>query len=165
MKTDEVRKKSCISGLQGNHFSQCTRRKKNFLEFPLPFSSGSFMPETNTSKDAFFQNIFLEEDFLGNRDSEMKKKSVKKCVLHGSRPGKCARAKKLLFWYDVMKHWWTCPSNAHRLSEIVTKESDTRVSYLLDHNHIFPVFFSPRSLFFSQFFRQREVDHFQPTFK
>ena len=57
------------------------------------------MPETNTSaKDAFSQNIFLEEHFLGNRDSEMKKKKQyfnKKVnflkmwsMLHGSRPGK-----------------------------------------------------------------------------
>ena len=48
----------------------------HFLEFPLLESSVPevSLPETNTSKDAFFQNIFLVEHFLGNRDSEMKKK-------------------------------------------------------------------------------------------
>ena len=71
----------------------------HFLEFPLRDRSVPevSLPETNTSKDAFFQNIFLEEDFLGNRDSEMKKKQysnkkkvnfLKMWILHGSRPGK-----------------------------------------------------------------------------
>ena len=70
----------------------------HFLEFQLPDSSVPevSLPETNTSKDAFFQNIFLEEDFLGNRDIEMKKKQyfnkkvnfLKMWILHGSRHGK-----------------------------------------------------------------------------
>ena len=44
----------------------------------------------------FFKIFFSEEDFLGNRDSEMKKKQyfnekvnfLKMWILHGSRPGK-----------------------------------------------------------------------------
>ena len=49
----------------------------HFLEFPLRDRSVPevSLPETNTSKDAFFQKKKSEEDFLGNRDIEMKKKS------------------------------------------------------------------------------------------
>ena len=71
----------------------------HFLEFPLRDRSVPevSLPETNTSKDAFFQNIFLEEDFLGNRDIEMKKKKqyfnkkvnfLKMWILLGLRHGK-----------------------------------------------------------------------------
>ena len=38
-------------------------------------SSGSFIAGNKYFEGCIFQNIFLEEDFLGNRDSEMKKKS------------------------------------------------------------------------------------------
>ena len=74
----------------------------HFLEFPLLDRSVPevSLPETNTSKDAFFSKKKKKKiggRLFGNRDSEMKKKtniSIKKVnflkmrILHGSRPGK-----------------------------------------------------------------------------
>ena len=64
-------------GTNGQLSTMTRSYQGHFLEFPLRDRSVPevSLPETNTSKDAFFQNIFLEEDFLGNRDIEMKKKS------------------------------------------------------------------------------------------
>ena len=52
------------------------RRNLKYVIFLLTLPKFYAVPETNTSKDEFFQNIFLEEDFLGNRDSEMKKNPI-----------------------------------------------------------------------------------------
>ena len=59
-------------------------------------SSGSFIAGNKYFEGCIFSKIFLEEDYLGNRDGEMKKKQyfnkkvnfLKMRILHGSRPGK-----------------------------------------------------------------------------
>ena len=68
-------------GTNGQLSTMTRSYQGHFLEFPLRDRSVPevSLPETNTSKDAFFQKKKKsEEDYLGNRDSEMKKK--KRCM-------------------------------------------------------------------------------------
>ena len=63
-------------GTNGQLSTMTRSYQGHFLEFPLRDRSVPevSLPETNTSKDAFFQKKKKsEEDYLGNRDSEMKK--------------------------------------------------------------------------------------------
>ena len=73
-------------GTNGQLSTMTRSYQGHFLEFPLRDRSVPevSLPETNTSKDAFFQKKKKksEEDYLGNRDSEMKKKKKK---MHGEK--------------------------------------------------------------------------------